>query len=71
MELFAFAFGGIAVAFGAMALGVLLGRPPLERGCGRVGPGGDACHLCTRPCPHRRAARARDASGSAPEGDAP
>lgn len=53
MELFAFTFAGFAATFGAMALGVLIGRAPLRRGCGD--PGSEACETCTRPCARRRA----------------
>jgi hypothetical protein len=33
-----------------MALGVLLGRAPLRRGCGEAG--GLVCAACTRRCRH-------------------
>jgi len=61
METFLFALVGTAVAFAAMALGVLAGRPPLERGCGRADEAGGACRACTRPCPRREARDAGDA----------
>lgn len=53
MELFVLTFAVVAGAFGAMAIGVLLGRAPLRRGCD--GAGSLACERCARPCPARRA----------------
>ncbi|MEN8182158.1 MAG: hypothetical protein ABFS46_06440 [Myxococcota bacterium] len=50
MTLFVLSFAVLALAFAAMALGVLLGRAPLRRGCGE--PGGLVCAACTRPCRH-------------------
>jgi hypothetical protein len=51
MQLFAFTFAALALAFTGLALGALLGRAPLRRGCG--GLDAAACEACTRPCPHR------------------
>jgi hypothetical protein len=59
MQLFVFTFAGLCLAFLAMALGVLLGRSPLVRGCG--GAESEACRVCTRPCPRRRAGRHEEA----------
>jgi hypothetical protein len=56
MELWIGSFAVIGLAFAAMALGALLGRAPLRRGCGDV-----ACEACARPCPRRRA---RDGGGA-------
>jgi len=57
MELFVLGFVVTAGAFGAMAIGVLLGRAPLRRGCDAAGALG--CERCARPCPAARRARAR------------
>jgi hypothetical protein len=53
VQLFAFTFAALVLAFGAMALGALWGRAPLRRGCG--GLGGADCEVCAGPCPHRKA----------------
>jgi hypothetical protein len=52
VQLFAFTFAALVLAFAAMALGVLLGRAPLRRACG--GLGGAGCEACPGPCPHRK-----------------
>lgn len=59
MELLLFSFTGIAAAFGAMALGVLLGRGPLARGCRGLDQADEACRGCERQCPRRRRAGPR------------
>lgn len=61
MELFVFTFAGLALAFGAMGLGALVGRAPLRRGCGPAGA--TDCDGCVRPCARRRA---RDAGEPRP-----
>ncbi|HKJ25471.1 MAG TPA: hypothetical protein VKB65_11650 [Myxococcota bacterium] len=52
MELLVPTFVVIVLAFGAMALGVIAGRDPLERGCGRL-----SCEGCARPCARHDARR--------------
>ena len=51
MELFVFSFAALGLAFLGMAVGAMLGRPSLRRGCGYLD--GADCEACTRPCPHR------------------
>jgi len=51
MELFVFTFAGLSLAVAALALGVLLGRAPLRRGCDP----GRSCASCARPCRRARA----------------
>ena len=48
-----FTFAAIGLAFVAMALGVLMGRSPLVRGCAALE--GKTCRACTRPCSRRAA----------------
>jgi hypothetical protein len=50
VTLFVLSFVVLSAAFAAMALGVLLGRAPLRRGCGEAG--GLVCAACTRRCRH-------------------
>ena len=51
MTTFVASFIVLAVCVAALALGVLLGRPPLRGSCGGL----NNCD-CTRPCPRRRKA---------------
>jgi hypothetical protein len=51
MELFVFSFAALGLAFLGMAVGAMLGRASLRRGCGYLD--GADCEACTRPCPHR------------------
>lgn len=59
MQLFGFTFAVLALAFAIMALGALLGRAPLRRGCGELGS--TLCEACPRPCPHRGAGSGAEA----------
>jgi hypothetical protein len=52
MELLFPTFLIIVLAFGAMAVGLVAGRDPLEHGCGKI-----SCEACTRPCAEREARR--------------
>ena len=46
MEVFLLSFVVILLSVGGMALGVLLGRAPLRRGCAGRGTPRDACGSC-------------------------
>jgi hypothetical protein len=46
----------IGLVFGAMAIGVILGRKPIGGSCGGLGAVGLECEAgCAKPCSKRRA----------------